>query len=409
MADSAVSPAIFNPLQDGYLDNPAPHLAEMRAGDPVHKSVFGEWILFEYEDVFSMLRDPAQSVDDAKAAESDFSRHFEAVIAAAGHEPMRPRESMLGTDPPDHTRLRKLVSKAFTPRTIHELRPFIQDLVSTTLKRMEQQGGGDLIDELAFPLPFDVIAFMLGMPETNKLELRAWSEAQVKTLDPILTDDEIREASDAARLMDAALGEIIEWKRSNPADDLLTALIAAEEDGDRLSPTELADQVSLLFIAGHETTVNLIGTGIYELLRNPAQAELLRTDDTIATNAVDELLRYVAPVQISRRVATADLTVRGNSIDTGSFVLTHLASANRDPQKFGPTSEDLDLTRSDAGQHVSFGSGAHYCLGASLAKLETEISVGSFVRRFPKAAVNDEVTWNGRINLRGLEHLPVSV
>jgi cytochrome P450 len=316
---------------------------------------------------------------------------------------------MLNADPPDHTRLRRLVSKAFTPSSIEALRPRVQELVDAMLEPMAERGTGDVVTELAFPLPFDVISEMLGMPDTDKEQIAAWSGAVVKTLDPVISDDEILAAIEGSRAMDAHIDEVIAWKRDHPADDLLSALIAAEEDGDRLSSVELRDQVGLLFIAGHETTVNLIGTGIYELLRHPDQLALLRDDPSLAANAVDELLRFVSPVQLSRRVVLHDITIRGKTIPKGMFVLTGLASANRDPEKWGENADDLDIRREGAAQHVSFGSGIHYCLGASLARLEAQVAIGTFVRRFPTARIMGEPEWNGRINLRGLEHLPVAV
>ena len=404
---TTTEPVIFNPLADGYMADPFSHLREIREADPVHYTLVERWALFGYEDVFRLLRDPALSVDDAKADFGDDNERVQLFEEVMGDE-LEPDTSMLNTDPPDHTRLRRLVSKAFTPATIEQLRPRVQELVTESLDRMEAAGGGDLVGELAFTLPFDLISEMLGMPDADKIKIRDWSEALVKTLDPIITEDEVRAAFEASKAMGAHLDAVIEWKRANPADDLLTKLIEAEEDGDTLTPVELRDQVSLLFVAGHETTVNLIGTGIYELLRNPDQLERWHGEPDLAVNAVDELLRFVSPVQISRRIATTDLEFGGKEIAEGSFVMAMLASANHDPAKFGSDADQLDLGREGAGQHVSFGSGAHYCLGASLAKLEAQVAIGSFVERFGDATVQDH-HWNGRINLRGLERLDLSL
>jgi cytochrome P450 len=401
-----VSPLFFNPLQPGYTEDPYPHFAEMREHDPVHLTLLNQWLLFRYDDVSTILRDPSMSVSDDKIEVLDEKRL--AMFEAAGGEFER-STSMLNADPPDHTRLRRLVSKAFTPSSIEALRPRVQELVDAMLDPMAERGSGDVVTELAFPLPFDVISEMLGMPDADKDQIAAWSGAVVKTLDPVISDDEIVAAIEGSRAMDAHIDQVIAWKREHPADDLLSALIAAEEDGDRLSSVELRDQVGLLFIAGHETTVNLIGTGIHELLRHPDQLALLRDDPSLDANAVDELLRFVSPVQMSRRVVLQDVTIRGKTIPKGMFVLTGLASANRDPDKWGPTADDLDIRREGAAQHVSFGSGIHYCLGASLARLEAQVAIGTFVRRFPNARLGGEPEWNGRINLRGLEHLPVAV
>ena len=406
MAD--VSPEIiFNPLEVGYTDNPFPHLQEMRRLDPVHASPIGTWMLFDYDDCFQLLRDPALSVDEKNLANFDQERLAAFLDAVDGDVEELERTSILGIDPPDHTRLRRLVSKAFTPRTIEALRPRIQELVDEALDRILAQGQADVISELAFTLPFDVISEMLGMPEGETQALRSWSEDIVKTLDPIITEDEIKAAVVANRAMDAHIANVISWKRENPADDLLTAMIEAEEDGDRMSSQELSDQVGLLFIAGHETTVNLIGTGIAELLARPYQAETIRSDE-LTMNGVDELLRFVSPVQMSRRITTQDIEMQGRTIPTGTMVMAALASANRDDAKWGATGDELDLTRDGAGQHLSFGSGIHYCLGASLAKLEGQVAIGSFIKRFPNATIVDQ-QFNGRINLRGLERLIVDV
>jgi cytochrome P450 len=245
------------------------------------------------------------------------------------------------------------------------------------------------------------------MPEADTAAVCAWSEALVKTLDPIISEEEVKASVQAGRAMDAHLDEVIAWKRENPSDDLLSAMIAVEEDGDRMSTRELRDQVRLLFIAGHETTVNLIGTGIAELLARPDQAQLLRDEPDLPT-AVDELLRFVSPVQFSRRITLADVEFAGKSISSGELVMASLASSNRDAAKWGPTADQLDLTRPNAGQHLAFGSGIHYCLGASLAKLEGQIAMASFVRRFANASVV-EARFNGRINLRGLDRLVVNL
>ena len=406
MAD--VSPEIiFNPLEVGYTDNPFPHLQEMRRLDPVHASPIGTWMLFDYDDCFQLLRDPALSVDEKNLANFDQERLAAFLDAVDGDVEELERTSILGIDPPDHTRLRRLVSKAFTPRTIEALRPRIQELVDEALDRILAQGQADVISELAFTLPFDVISEMLGMPVGDTQALRSWSEDIVKTLDPIITEDEIKAAVVANRAMDAHIANVISWKRENPADDLLTAMIEAEEDGDRMSSQELSDQVGLLFIAGHETTVNLIGTGIAELLGRPDQAQMIRSAE-LTMNGVDELLRFVSPVQMSRRITTQDIEMQGRTIPTGTMVMAALASANRDDAKWGATGDELDLTRDGAGQHLSFGSGIHYCLGASLAKLEGQVAIGSFIKRFPNATIVDQ-QFNGRINLRGLERLIVDV
>ncbi|MDG2040333.1 MAG: cytochrome P450, partial [Ilumatobacter sp.] len=284
-----IQPVFFNPLEEGYAESPWGHFDELRRNEPVHFSLLGQWFLFRYDDVSALLRDPNQSVEDANITHHNEDRL--AQFRAGFGEDAEPSTSMLGRDAPDHTRLRRLVSKAFTPAAIAALRPVIEELVDEALNTMDERGTTEIVHDLAFPLPFDVISVMLGMPEADKDQVAAWSSAIVKTLDPIISDEEIFAAAEADEKMSSLLDEVIAWKRANPADDLLTALIQAEEDGDRLSARELRDQVSLLFVAGHETTVNLIGTGIYELLRDPKQAKILRDNPSLDVNAVDELLR----------------------------------------------------------------------------------------------------------------------
>jgi cytochrome P450 len=252
---------------------------------------------------------------------------------------------------------------------------------------------------------------MLGIPDgADRFQLREWSGKLVKTFDPVLTVDEAKDAFEAGDNMNAYLTSVIDWKRDHPADDVLSALIAAEDEGDRLTTEELNEQVALLFIAGHETTVNLIGNGVYALLRHRAQLELLQRDPSLDSNAIEELLRYDSPVQMSRRITLTDYEIDGKVIEKGVFVMTCLGAANHDPAHFGPDADQLDLRRANARDHVSFGGGVHMCLGAHLARLEGQAAIGTLVRRFPDLALaTDDAEWNGRIVLRGLARLPISL
>lgn len=410
-APAPPGPVLYNPFELGYTEDPYPQFALLREADPVHESMAGPWILFRYDDVQRLLRDASLSVEDDRATrEGPRAELFEQVLGDGDPERrQRGARAMLNVDPPDHTRLRRLVSKAFTPRMIEGLRPLVERLVDEALDRVAPAGRMDVIADLAFPLPFTVISELLGMPDGDRDAIRGWSHAIVKTLDPVITEAEVREAFEASDAMTDHIAGVLEWKRAHPADDLLTALIRAEEGGDRLTPDELRDQVVLLFIAGHETTVNLIGNGTLALLRHPDQLARWRDDPGLDANAVDELLRYDAPVQFSRRITVAPLDVAGRTIPAGTFVLAGLASSNRDPAFWGPTADELDLARPTAAQHLSFGSGTHFCLGAALARLEGQVAVGRLIRRFADLAVADPgPAWNGRINLRGLDHLPVT-
>ncbi|MGH9169761.1 MAG: cytochrome P450 [Acidimicrobiales bacterium] len=392
----------YNPFQPGFSENPYPHLRELRDNDPVHESPLGIWVMFRYEDVLRMLRDRSLSVEDRNVVPNE---RMLMLGDAFGEEPEARSSSMLGRDPPDHTRLRRLVSKAFTPRMIEQLRPRVEALVESALDQATPEW--DVIDGLAFPLPFTVISELLGTPVTDSAQLREWSGTVVRSLEPVADPAVLKAIMEAGEKLRALVLDIIAWKKENPADDLLTALIAAEEDGDKLSEQELADQIALLYIAGHETTVNLIGNGTLALLRHRDQFERLLHDPGLASGAMDELLRYDSPVQSTRRVTLSPLDVDGQEIGAGAFVVLSLASSNRDPAKWGPSADDLDIARSDAGEHVSFGGGHHHCLGAHLARLEGEVAISRMIQRFPDLEVAGELVWNGRTNLRGLTHLPV--
>ncbi|HJT38243.1 MAG TPA: cytochrome P450 [Actinomycetota bacterium] len=396
----------YNPFEPGFTDNPYPQYAGMRATDPVHLTPLEFWVLFGYEDIARFLRDPTLSVEDANARPTAVDQM---IIDAVGDRAARGSRAMLNVDPPDHTRLRKLVTKAFTPRVIENLRPRIRSMVDAMLDDAEKRGGMDLIADFAFPLPFAVISEMLGVPAVDGDKLRGWSGLIVRSLEPIVDTNLAVAIADASDLMYEYVGEMIERKRKEPADDLLTALIAAEEQGDVLADDELQEQVLLLYIAGHETTVNLIGNGVLALLNNRDQLERLRADASLMPNAVEELLRYDSPVQMSRRITLQDVEVGGRMIEKGSFCGLVLASGNRDRARWGDTADELDIARPDAHQHLSFGGGSHYCLGASLARVEGQVAIGTLIERFQTIEPRAEPEWNGRINLRGLERLPLAL
>jgi cytochrome P450 len=405
MSQALPSP-LFDPFAPGFTDDPYPQYAALRAAAPVFQHPFGFWLLTSYDDVSWLLR-AGLSVEDRNIAASPLLELREQMY---GEQAARPRGvSMLDRDPPDHTRLRRLVSKAFTPGAVQALRPRISGLVDGMLDAAQREGRVDLVDALAFPLPFAVIAEMLGTPPADHERIRALSGMVVRSLEPV-ADPAVASAIAAADTeLTAIAANMIAWKRVHPADDLLTALINAEDDGDVLDDDELIAQTLLLYIAGHETTVNLIAGGTVALLRHPAQLALLRDDPALIVNAVEELLRYDSPVQASRRITTEPVRVGGVAIPAGAFVMASLGSANRDEGFWGPDAAELRLGRSNARQHVSFGAGPHHCLGASLARLEASIALARLTARFPGLALDGPVTWNGRINLRGPAHLPVSL
>jgi cytochrome P450 len=409
VADVTSEPKPFNPFEPGFTEDPYPQYATLCATNPVQRTPLGLWALFRYDDTVRLLRDPSLSVEDRAVIGPNPRNEMRQQIL--GDREWRGTHQMLNLDPPDHTRLRRLVQQVFTPRMVEQLAPLVQGMVDDALAAVVARGGEmDVIADLAFPLPFRVITAMLGMPESEEAQMRELAHTITLSLEPLLALQYVDEIVAASDQIIEHVVDAIAWKREHPADDLLSALIAAEADGDRLTSAELLDQVILLYIAGHETTVNLIGNGAYALLRNRAQLERWRDDPSLDANAIDELLRYDAPVQFSRRVTTAPLEFGDQTIEPGVFVLTCLASANRDAAKWGDNAHELDITRTGAAQHLAFGSGIHHCLGASLARLEGRIALGTLIRRFPALELATETpAWNGRLVLRGLDRLPVTL
>jgi cytochrome P450 len=403
---------MFNPFAPGFAENPYEEYRIQRETEPIQQTPFGPWMIFDHAESVRLLRDVTLSVDVRKAMEIlGEDPRDRAKMRAELFPDKAPREdtSILNIDPPDHTRLRKLVSSVFTPRRVADLAPMIERIVDEHLDAVADRGEMDLIADLAFPLPFAVISEMLGMPDGDSAQLREWSHTLVKILDFTIGPEELMAAVMAGENLREHIAGVIEWKRSNLGDDLLSALILAEDNGDVLSDIELVDQVNVLFIAGHETTVNLIGNGTWALLQNRHQLELLRDDPSVETTAIDELLRYDSPVQISRRITLEPIQIGGHDVAAGTFVLTSLGSANRDPAVFGSTADQLDLRRADAARHLAFGSGTHHCLGASLARMEGTIAITRLIRRFPELQAIGTPAWNGRLVLRGMDSLQLSL
>ncbi|MEY3511671.1 MAG: hypothetical protein RL486_336 [Actinomycetota bacterium] len=403
---------MFNPFTPGFAENPYEEYRIQRETEPIQQTPFGPWMIFDHAESVRLLRDITLSVDVRKAMEIlGEDPRDRAKMRAELFPDKAPREdtSILNIDPPDHTRLRKLVSSVFTPRRVADLAPMIERIVDEHLDAVADRGQMDLIADLAFPLPFAVISEMLGMPDGDSAQLREWSHTLVKILDFTIGPEELMAAVMAGENLREHIAGVIEWKRSNLGDDLLSALILAEDNGDVLSDIELIDQVNVLFIAGHETTVNLIGNGTWALMQNRDQLELLRDDPSVEATAVDELLRYDSPVQISRRITLEPIQIAGRDVAAGTFVLTSLGSANRDAAVFGPTADQLDLRRADAARHLAFGSGTHHCLGASLARMEGTIAITRLIRRFPELQAIGTPAWNGRLVLRGMDSLQLSL
>jgi cytochrome P450 len=379
----------FNWTAQDFLRDPYPRYRELRERDPIHfNEARGSWILLRYADMVGVLRD-----DDRFSAER-------------GPQVQGAPRSMLSSDPPDHTRLRTLVNKAFTARTVRNLQARIREIVDGLIADVAGNGGMEAISEFAYPLPITVIAEMLGVPSSDRDFFRDQSQKIAVALGPIEDMDVALQAMDGRNHLVGYFNELVPKRREDPDEDLITALLQAEEAGDFLSHGELIAMLLLLLVAGHETTVNLIGNGLLALLRHPDQLDRLRNEEGIERSAIEELLRYDSPVTMTGRIAKEDVEIGGVEIAKGQSVSTILASANRDPDQF-PEPDKLDLTR-DPCNHLSFSAGIHYCLGAQLARLEGQIALSTLVRRFPNLRLaTDDLRWRPAPILRGLEALPV--
>jgi pimeloyl-[acyl-carrier protein] synthase len=391
-------------MRPEFRADPYPGYAFLRSTDPVFSPFPGIHVLSRYANVAAVLRDERMSSDFRKSV------GFEAFVQSMGgsltQEEFTP--SMLFLDPPDHSRLRALVNKAFTAREVEKLRPRVGAIVDELLEARADPGSMDVIADLAYPLPVTVICEFLGVPPRDQGRFRAWSADLVHTLDPVVPPETVRRAEEASLAFRAYFRDLIGERRQTPRDDLLSRLIAAEEEGDKLSEEELLSTCVLLLVAGHETTVNLIGNGVLALLRNPGELARLREDPALIRSAVEELLRYDSPIQLNSRTALEDLQVDGRLVKKGEQTINLLGAANRDPEQF--TEPDrLDLGRQD-NRHLSFSAGMHFCLGAPLARLEGQLAIGGLVARFPALDLaTEDLRWRETVTFRGLQALPVNL
>jgi len=392
---------VFNPLMPEFHSNPYPFYRALREEDPVHLSPLGFWVCTRYDDAVMILRDP-------RFGREGMAKRMEARLGLT-QDTSRARD-MLFQDPPDHTRLRALVSRAFTPRVVEVMRPHIQEIVDGLLDRVDGARAMDVIEDLAYPLPVTVICEMLGVPAADQDIFKSWSTDIARSLDAAILpadSDAIPRGRDARLGLADYFRSLIATRRKDPKPDLLSALIAAEEEGNKLSEGELVSTCMLLLIAGHETTVNLIGNGLLALLQHPDQLRALRDDPGLIQTGVEELLRFDGPVQRTGRMTTAEVEIGDKRIPRDSVVVSVIGAANRDPKQFADP-DRLDVSRKD-NRHIAFGFGIHFCLGAPLARLEGQIALGTLLRRMPKLAlVSDVPEWRESSTLRGLKSLPVT-
>jgi cytochrome P450 len=383
-----------------FQANPHPVYAQLRAESPVTRILLPggtpAWLVCRYADARAALTDPRLRKNAATTAIDHNTTISEELMAATNTH-------MLAADPPDHTRLRRLVSSAFTARRIEQLRPRIQGITNELLDAMADADRVDLIDALAFPLPIRVICELLGVPRKDQAPFRQWSSTIVSGAN---SPHQLRSTFEE---MLAYLRDLIARKRATPGNDLLSALIAVRDEGDRLSENELTSTIFILLIAGHETTVNLIGNAVYLLLSERDRWEQLRANLDLLPEAIEEFLRYESPVETATARITAEpVEIGGTLIPAGEVVLISLLAGNRDSDQFSDPNQ-LDITRSK-NQHLAFGHGIHYCLGAPLARLEAQVALGTLLTRYPSlhlATTPDQLHWRPGILMRGLSELPV--
>jgi len=392
-------PTDVDPTLPGHPD-PYPLLHRLRADDPVHFSAFvGGWVLTRYADAISYLRDRR------------FSRiaYLDKMRAKFGDQPILELQAgeLAFNDPPNHTMLKGLAAKAFSPSAIAAARPGVEAHVDELLDRLSRSGHMDVIADFAYPLPADAISAMVGVPREDWAMLRGFVDGVILSRGIVRTAAMMAEGDRSARLFMGYLRALVQERRARPHTDLMSAMIAAEEGGRRLSDDEAVTMAEQLFTAGHGTTRNLIGSAVLALIRNPAEFEKLRENPKLIESAIEEALRYDSPTQAPNpQVATEDVEIGGREISKDEVVTVLIGAANRDPAKF-PQPDRFDIARAD-GEHLAFSHGTHYCLGASLARLQAQIAVGAIVRRMPRLRlVTDALKWKTMGRFRGLESLPV--
>lgn len=385
------------PIDPQFRDNPYPFLKRLRDHDPVNETPIGIWRLTRYEDVVRMLKEVPSGVRMADGS------IFGDIAVTGG-----PGEFILRMDPPGHTRIRKLMNHAFRPRAVERLREHVETIVTQLLDQAEERGEMDIIADLALPVPSTVICEMMGVPTSDREHFTEWTSAATHLLAASMAPPEVvTRGMNAVASLQTYFTGLIEDRRKHLGEDILSDLIRAEEEGDRLSPSELMSQSIGLLIAGFETTIGLIGNGVRALLDHPEQAALLRAEPGRIADTVEECLRYDGPILLTIRVTREDTTFGDRVIPADRPVMCMLSGANHDPTHF-PNPDRFDITRTD-NDHLAFGGGVHFCLGAHLARMETQCAIGGLFRRFRTIErTSNEIQW-GQSLFRVLANLPVRV
>lgn len=390
---------IYNPFDPAFVANPYPFFKELRDADPCHQimAADGVWLLTRYDDIDAFLHDRVRfSVDHRnlkRGPEQDLSYQDISVI--------------LFRDPPQHTKWRQQLSKGLTPGHVEAYCPRLTQLIDEHLDMLEEKGEADFLADVAIPIPFQAISELLGMPAEDRSQVHAWTSDIVNLTEPMASPVVTRAIVRSRNEMREYLRGVCAQKRAHPGDDVISRLLAVTDGG--FTEDELVNHVMLLHVSAPEPTASHLAYGVLALARTPDQAAVLRDDPSLDRNAVEELLRYEAPLQITGRYPLEDIELHGRTIEAGTAVVMSIAAANHDPDKWGPTADDLDMRRDRANEHLSFARGIHSCFGAALARLHGQLTFGRMVRRFPNLALVEEPTWSNLLNRRGPRRVPISV
>jgi len=392
--------SLFDPDSSDVRADPWPLCRSLREQDPVYETPTGGFVLTEYETSQGVLRDPRFSVDPRNMSETPVLTDGSVGLAGRGLDQM-----MLFVDPPDHTRLRSLVAKAFTPRVINLMQSRIDELVNGLLDRMDAAGEADLVGEYAYPIPVAVICEILGIPEEDRSSFKEWAWDIAPVIDPFVS------AADMEKIVVAGMGlvdyfnQLIQQRSKEKGEDLLSQLIEVQEAGERLTREELVSTCLLLLLAGFETTMNLIGNGLFALIEARTELDRLRSDPTLVVSAVEELLRHDGPALLTARIALERVRVGDKEVEPGRLCVIVIGAANRDPGIFQDP-DRLDIAR-EPNKHLAFSAGPHFCLGATLARMEARAAVNGFVQRFRDIELASPPQWRRTVTFRGLDSLRV--
>ena len=395
----------FDPFETGFDAWPYDQYRRLREADPVQWSelLYG-WVLTGFEDVNHVLRDPTMSSDLERASASPVVDLFRSRQVERGDDAL----TLVLRDDPEHARLRKFLQAPFTARAIEALRASVEKRVAAALDALAPRGRMELVSDLAYPLPVAIFCEMLGIPDEAGPRFREWTAAVARSLDLVISDDDHAACMGLLGEMEEYLVAMAEAKRAWPSDDILSALVHAEIDGDRLTEAELIAQLVTLYVAGHEPTTALVGNGMAALLAHPEQLERLQADPSLVATAVAELLRYDGPNQFVRRIATVPSEIGGHTIPPGDVLYAGVGAANHDPARWGDDADELCIERHDAAQHLQFGGGIHRCLGAHLARMQAEVALTAMLGTLPGLRADGAITWSGRTTLRSVASVPIA-